>query len=162
LEKALTLLNALLPVLSGIGGAFIGGYFTRKSQHDLLSREIAREDSRERRKELRETLDIYSKVLEIDGEILFTVHIGGSFTEFEINKYQEKIRPVLYEKFYLIHNDVAKILSSMDNLIQECNFNVRITRDEHIILCKEYWKLTNVINEHMQEFRNGMQNSSPE
>jgi hypothetical protein len=161
MEKVLTVLNALLPVLSGIGGAFIGGYFTRKSQHDLLSREIAREDTREMRKELRETLDIYSKVLEIDGEILFTVLIGGSHTEFEIDKYQEKIRPVLYGKFYLIHNDVAKIVSSMDSLIQECNFNEEITSYEHKVLCQEYWKLIRIINEHMQKFRNDMPNSSP-
>jgi hypothetical protein len=154
LKDILAFLNALLPVLSGIGGAFIGGYFTRKSQQDLLNKEIAREENKEKRKEARETLQLYNQILKIDGEEALVIHIGGPLDEFNIKIYQEKIRPIIYEKFHLIHKDVAAIIREIDHIIAKCNYMEEITDDDHILLSSYYSKLMIEIQSHIESYRN--------
>lgn len=154
MKDILAFLNALLPVLSGLGGAYIGGYFTRKSQHDLLTIEIAREESKEKRKEAIETLLIYNQIIKIDGEDLLVTFVGGSQVEFEINIYQDKIRPMIYEKFHLIHKDVADVIKQIDDTIQFCNFHEEITYEEHRGLADDYNKLIRIIQNHIENYRN--------
>jgi len=154
MKDVLAFLKELIPVLSGLGGAFIGGYFTRKSQHDLLSKEIAREQNKEKRKEEIETLLVYNQIIKIDGEKLLVSHIGGSYNEFDINTYQDLIRPVIYEKFHLIHSDVAKVVKELDDAIQWGTYHEDASMEDHNGLCEDYFYLIKLIHNHIENYRN--------
>jgi len=153
MENIINLIKDALPMLGALGGAFIGGYFTKKSQHDLFNKEIARDREIEIRKEERETLEIYNEVLKIDGENLLVTYIGGSFVEFDIHIYQTKIRPIIYLKFHLIHKDVADVIRALDYKIASCNFYEEINADEQSYLVKHYNELIDSMQRHVANYR---------
>lgn len=142
-------LTILITAVSGIGGAFIGAYFTRKSQLDLL----IREENKEKRQVQKEALEIYNRVLKVDGESIVTIPVGGPIVEFDLKIYQDEIRPILFEKYHLIHDDVAKIVSEIDAIVQQCNFNEEITKEDHDDLCHKYYSLIDNIKKHIYDFR---------
>ncbi|WP_053215725.1 hypothetical protein [Niallia circulans] len=154
MKDAIDILSIILPVISALGGAYLGGFFTRRVQNDSLRFTIEREEFKERKNEINETLLIYNKLLEIDGSHLMITHIGGSQIEFEINTYLEKIRPHIYEKFHLIHKDVAELIKEIDKAIQYCNFNEEITWAEHEGIAKNYYKLIEKVEQHIENYRN--------
>lgn len=154
MKDFLYVLNIILPVITGLGGAFIGGYFTRKSQNDLLDKEIAREEIREKRNEVNKTMNVYNQIIKIDGEKLLVVHVGGPHVEFEIKLYQEFIRPLIYDNFHIIHKDVADLIKSLDDTIQFCSFNEELTWDDNKGLANEYYKLIKIIQKHIEDYRN--------
>jgi hypothetical protein len=154
MKDFLAILNVLLPVVSGLGGAYIGGYFTRKSQLELIAKEMSRDENKQKRSEKIETLIVYNNIMKIDGEEILITHVGGSFNEFDINSYQEKIRPIIYEKFHLIHSDVASYVKKIDDTIARCNYQQDATSHDHNILCDEYASLTYLIEKHIENYRN--------
>lgn len=54
MDNWIQLISDAFPILGALGGAFIGGYFTSKSQKDVISIEIEREKERERNQEMKE------------------------------------------------------------------------------------------------------------
>jgi hypothetical protein len=64
-------------------------------------------------------LKTYNKVLEMEGKTSLVSCLAGSYVEFDINAYKEKIRPILYQDFHVLHQDVAEIVGSIDRDIQQ-------------------------------------------
>ncbi|MEK4201158.1 hypothetical protein [Cytobacillus sp. FSL K6-0265] len=152
-EFILSILNIILPVVTGLGGAFIGGYFTRKGQMDLLDKEILREEMKEKRRDAIDRMRAYNHVMNIDGEKLLVEYIGGSQVEFDIKTYQNEIRPIIYENFHLINRDIAELILKIDNRYQECAFNEEISWEDHKLLADDYFKIIRLIKVHTEEYR---------
>ncbi|MDO6657454.1 hypothetical protein [Anaerobacillus sp. 1_MG-2023] len=153
METLLKIITDTLPMIGALGGAFIGGFISKKSQHDLFKKELNKDRENERRKERRETLELYNEVLKIDGEQLLVTHLGGHYIEFDIDIYKDKVRPVLYLKYHLIDKDIATCIREIDHKIAECNFREEITNEEKDDLAHKYNKLIDSIHQHIEKYR---------
>ncbi|WP_186578038.1 hypothetical protein [Aquibacillus kalidii] len=145
--------TVLIPVLGVLGGAYIGGYLSNKSQQESIKQNAEIENLRQRKHEIIQTLEVYNSVLKIDGESLLVTPAGGTFVDFETELYQEGIRPLLYEKFHLIHSDVADIVRKMDQRIADCMFNEETEDTDHDYLIKQYVDLIHRIQNHLKDYR---------
>ncbi|GAA0343763.1 hypothetical protein GCM10008931_38780 [Oceanobacillus oncorhynchi subsp. oncorhynchi] len=146
-------INGAWPVIGALGGAFIGAYFTNKNQKYSLERQKEIDDTKEKREKLEERYSIYNIFLKVDGENYLVTHSGGPYNEFGVEDYQEEIRPILYSKFHLLHQDVADIVLRIDNKIAECSYYEEITKDQYNYLCDMYFDLRHKISAHMDEGR---------
>lgn len=98
-------------------------------------------------------MEVYNKVLKVDGEHLMIIHVGGGYTEMKIDVFQEEIRPLLYDKLHLINSNVSKLLKVIDYKIAECKFNEEVETHDEVFLAKSYSDLIKSIREHIDEFR---------
>ncbi|TDT83149.1 hypothetical protein DEU41_0590 [Bacillus sp. AG1163] len=130
----------------------------KKIQKDLLEQQLIRDEIKEKRNELKETLEIYNQVLKLNGEFTMVIQVGGPVIEFNLDTYQKEIRPIIYEKYHLLHDDVAKIVSQIDDLIKMCEFYEEVTRDDHRDFCEKYSKLISNIMKNIYDFRKGVSN----
>lgn len=153
MENWMELLSVLIPVLGVLGGAYIGGHYTNRTQKVTLLTEEELNRKKQRNNQMLETLKTYNSVLKIDGEHLLVMHVGGGNNEFDIEFYQEYIRSSLYGKFHMIHDDVAITVREIDNMIAECSYNEEINRDEYNVICSLYFQLINQIETHLNNFR---------
>lgn len=153
MEEVLKIVDSLIPVVAALGGAFVGGYFTRKNQKELYDRQIDIEKKKEEKEAIKETLLVYNKILKVDGEQMVIIHIGGPNYEFEIDIYREKVRPILYERYHILHSNVAKLVRSIDMLIQKSARNEEVEDEDNALLMRNYSKMINHIIEHIYEFR---------
>ncbi|MFD1018288.1 hypothetical protein [Thalassobacillus hwangdonensis] len=153
MDTVMQLLTDFIPVIAALGGAMVGGYFSRKSQNDAIQLQIERDKEIAKKQEMNELMSIYNDILRINGEKIMVAHVGGGHTELDIKLYEQAIRPLVYEKFHLIHENVAKIVEKIDRKLAECNFHEEITPENHQFLATAYWDLINKINEHLAEYR---------
>ncbi|EMY5504755.1 hypothetical protein V8T57_001137 [Bacillus wiedmannii] len=134
-------------------GALGGVYWTQKGNKNILEQQVTRDKIKEKRNDLIETLEIYSRVLKADGENVIIIKDGGPFLDFDLDAYQNEIRPILYEKYYLLNDDVAKIIAGMDGCIKKCNYNHGMEREDHDYFNRNYYQLINNIRQHVYNFR---------
>lgn len=146
-------ITPIFTVLGTIGGAFIGGYFTSKSQKSILSEKIQWDKEKEKRNQAKETLAVYNKVLEIDGITQIIEHNGGHRMEFLEEDYNIHIRPVLFEKYHQLHENVAGGVDRIDRSLSFYNFHEEITKEEEERLAKEYFDLIQCIKSHLENHR---------
>lgn len=144
---------AILIPIGTLGGAFIGGYLTSKSQKYNISKQIEWDQDKERRSQIKETLEVYNEVLKIDGTIQVVDHNNGNYLEINIVEYSDYIRPLLYKKFHQLHQDVAHAIEGMDNDIERYNFNEEITDDEQEELASDYLELIQMLKSHLKSYR---------
>lgn len=142
-----------LPVIGTLGGAFIGSYYTSRSQHKLLKEQIKVERAKELENKEIETLKVYNEILKIDGQTLMVTRLGGPYNEFDVNDYQKEIRPVVYNSFHLLHHDVVNTIRNMDSQISEANYNEEITSLDSDWLATEYFRLIEQIERHIENYR---------
>lgn len=148
------LLKMLIPAGAGIVGTVLGGFLTQRTQKSLLNKQLEREEFKEKTVEKKETLEIYNRILKIDGEHLLIVNVGKPNLEFDLNVYKEKIRPVIYEKYHLLNKDIASIVAGMDEVIKMCNYYNEITDKDHDSLNRYYLDLIKKIKDQIVKFRN--------
>ncbi|PED28165.1 hypothetical protein CON34_02490 [Bacillus thuringiensis] len=127
----------------------------KKVQKDLLEIQMERDEMKERRKELIETLEVYNRILKVNGESNVIIDNGGAPEEFNFNVYQKEVRPILYEKYHLLHDEVAKIVTDMDSVIGYIYFSGGDNRTEHMNLSNKYNKLIENIEQKIRDFRKG-------
>lgn len=129
----------------------------RKVQKDLLELQIKRDEMKEKRNDLKETLEIYNRILKIDGESIVIIDNGGAPEEFDFNVYQKEVRPILYEKYHLLHEEVAERVALMDQVIKNCNFFQEVEREDHMELCGNYNRLIRIMRRSIYSFRKEVQ-----
>ncbi|MGG3042604.1 hypothetical protein ABEO76_05260 [Bacillus anthracis] len=126
----------------------------KKVQKDLLELQIKRDEMKEKRNELKETLEVYNQVLKINGENAVIDYDNNGFSKLDLKVYQQKIRPILYEKYHLLHDEVAKIVADMDSIIGHMYFGGE-GHTEHMNLSDKYNKLIESIEQKIRDFRKG-------
>lgn len=142
-----------ITLVGALGGAFIGGYLTSKSQKYNISRQIEWDKIKDQKQQLKEALEIYNKILEIDGSKYVVEHNGGNYLEINLEEYTRYVRPLLYEKFHQLHQDVADKVSSIDYQIELCNFAEELTDEDSERLAEMYLDLIVMIKLHLQNYR---------
>ncbi|PGS28388.1 hypothetical protein COC59_05175 [Bacillus cereus] len=137
-----------------LAGALGGVLWTQRGNRKLLELQIKRDEMKEKRNELKETLEVYNQVLKINGENAVIDYDNNGFSKLDLNVYQQKIRPILYEKYHLLHDEVAKMVTDMDSIIGHMYFGGE-DRTEHMNLSDKYNKLIENIKQKIRDFRKG-------
>lgn len=136
-------------------GALGGVYWTQKGNKNMLEQQIIRDEIKEKRNELKETLEVYNKILKIHGENSVVIDVADEPEEFDFNVYQKEVRPVLYEKYHLLHDEVAEAVANIDLTIKTCNFFEEVQLIDHVSLCNDYNMLIRNIKQKIYNFRKG-------
>ncbi|MGH0685828.1 hypothetical protein [Bacillus mycoides] len=129
----------------------------KKVQKDLLELQIKREEMKEKRNDLKETLEIYNRILKVNGEstVIIDHGNGGALDEFDFNIYQKEVRPILYEKYHLLHDEVAMQVNGIDEIIRKCQFFEEVERIDHVQSCEKYSRIIRTIKQNIYNFRKG-------
>ncbi|WP_052759394.1 hypothetical protein [Paenibacillus sp. DMB20] len=61
--------------------------------------------------------------------------------EFDFNNYHEKVRPLLFEEYHLLDQDIKDIVREIDGIIAFCNFYEEVQKEHNEKLMKLYFKL---------------------
>ncbi|MEK4780271.1 hypothetical protein NST86_28800 [Bacillus sp. FSL L8-0199] len=125
----------------------------KKVQKDLLELQIKRDEMKEKRNDLKETLEIYNRILKVNGENNVIIDNGGAPEEFDFTVYQKEVRPILYEKYHLLHDEVAMLVAGIDEAIRRCEFFEEAERSDHVELCEKYYRLIRTIKQNIFNFR---------
>lgn len=155
IKELIQALSPILTVVSTLTAVWLTQKWNRQTQNDLLEQQLMRDEIKEKRNEIKETLEVYNQVLKLDGEFTMITYIGGPIVEFDLDKYQKEIRPIIYEKYHLLHDNVAEIVTRIDDHIKRCSYYEDTTRDDHTEFCDEYTMLISNIMVHIHEFRKG-------
>lgn len=136
--------TGILPLL----GVVVGGFATYFTQNATIKRQLNREREKEIHQMKIELLDVYNKVLKTDGENQM-IDSG----EFTIDVYTQKMRPILYSKFHLLHVEIAGRVRIIDSIIEKEEGYVGIEQSSHEDLMKHYAGLLESIDSRIQYYR---------
>ncbi|MGD6835484.1 hypothetical protein ACQCVL_02670 [Bacillus thuringiensis] len=153
LKEFIQAIGPVLTVISTLAAVWLTQRGNRKTQKNLLEQQIIRDEIKERRNELKETLEVYNKILKVDGENAVVIDEDGKLKEFDFNIYQKEVRPILYEKYHLLHDEVAKIVTCIDHDIKRCQFFGEVEDRDHYGFCKDYDDLIKNIRKNIYDFR---------
>lgn len=117
----------LITPVATIIGLLIGSFSTYITQSKIKEKELKREQEKDKQIAITGCLEVYNEILKLDGEINLISNYGEENYIFQIGTYNEKLRPILYSKFHLLHKNVAEKVRSLD----------KIKKDEHRIENKE-------------------------
>lgn len=141
--------TGLLPLL----GVLVGGLVTYITQNSAINKKNMQEKEKEILAKKIELLEVYNIILKLDGENQMQEHVGGSLIEFNIIVFKDKMRPVLYSKYHLLHNDIADILRRMDSILTLGMFMNEYQIEHHDQLTDLYNNLLNNIEQHINRYR---------
>lgn len=153
MKEFMPLFASITTAVATLGAVYLTQLWSRKTQKDLLEQQVIRDEKKEKRDELKETLEVYNKILKIHGENSVVIDVADRLAEFDFNVYQKEIRPILYEKYHLLHEEVAERVALMDQVIKNCNFFKEVEREDHIELCGNYNRLIRIMRQHIYNFR---------
>lgn len=153
LKEFIQAIGPVLTVISTLAAVWLTQKGNRTTQKNLLEQQIIRDEIKEKRNELKETLEVYNKILKVDGENTVVINEDGKLEEFDFDIYQKEVRPILYEKYHLLHDEVAERVALMDQVIKSCNFFQEVERGDHMELCGNYNKLIRIIRLNIYNFR---------
>ncbi|AAP09543.1 hypothetical protein [Bacillus cereus] len=153
LKEFIQAIGPVFTVLSTLAAVWLTQKGNRTTQKNLLEQQIIRDEIKEKRNELKETLEVYNKILKVDGESTVVIDEDGKLREFDFNIYQEEVRPILYEKYHLLHDEVAKIVACIDLDIKRCKLFGEAEDSDHYGLCKDYDNLIRNIRKNIYDFR---------
>ncbi|WP_064467896.1 hypothetical protein [Lederbergia galactosidilytica] len=156
MEVTLELIKYILPVVSAIGGIWVGGTLNLKTQKTIFKMQHTIEIDKIKKENLFSVHEIYNRVLERNGSKMMGVPIGGFRLEFNIEFYTREIRPILYEKYHLLHRDVADGVLEIDKFIEKCKLEEEIDSKSQEYLVSSYYKLIDNILIHQHSLRIGL------
>jgi|SRR5699024_3224374 len=114
-----TLLTVFASIVSGWGGAFIAGYFSRKASTDAIDKEREIRKDETRKKSEKNLIKLYTYLIKIDyGKEVFSMNSGG-FSELDMDIYNNHIRDAIYEKYHLVHESVIKHFNKIEKTNQK-------------------------------------------
>lgn len=153
LKEFIQAIGPVLTVISTLAAVWLTQKGNRTTQKNLLEQQIIRDEIKEKRNELKETLEVYNKILKVDGENTVVINEDGKLEEFDFDIYQKEVRPILYEKYHLLHDEVAERVALMDQVIKSCNFFQEVESEDHMELCGNYNKLIRIMRLNIYNFR---------
>lgn len=157
MEKYIPVISALttgvITAVSTITAVVLTQKGNKKIQMALLDQQLIRDEKKEKRNELKEILSTYSQVLRINREKELHIKVEGTNMDFDLNFYKSEIRPILFEKYYVLHDDIALSVKRIDDVIKKCNYTQKVERDDHILLNHNYSVLVTNMRQHIYNFR---------
>ncbi len=146
------IMQAIGPALTVVS-TLAAVWLTQRGNRKTLKQQIIRDEKKEKREELKETLEVYNKILKINGENAVVTDVADKLEEFDINIYKKEVRPILYEKYHLLHDEVAMIVMLIDEDIKRCTFWGEFERIDHVGLCERYNDLIRKVRWNIHNFR---------
>ncbi|PHB34493.1 hypothetical protein COE86_17640 [Bacillus toyonensis] len=153
MKDFIPLFSSITTAVATLGAVYLTQLWSRKTQKDLFEQQVIRDEKKEKRNELKETLEVYNKILKIHGENSVVIDVADKLEEFDFNVYQKEVRPILYEKYHLLQEEVAERVALMDQVIKNCNFFQEVEREDHIELCGNYNRLIRIMRQNIYNFR---------
>ncbi|EOO66481.1 phage protein [Bacillus cereus VD196] len=153
MKEFMPLFASITTAVATLGAVYLTQLWSRKTQKDLSEQQVIRDEKKEKRNELIETLEIYNKILKIHGENSVVIDVADKPEEFDFNVYQKEVRPILYEKYHLLHEEIAERVALMDQIIKSCNFFQEVEREDHTELCSNYNRLIRIMRKNIYDFR---------
>lgn len=153
MKDFIPLFSSITTAVATLGAVYLTQLWSRKTQKDLSEQQVIRDEKKEKRNELKETLEIYNKILKIHGENSVVIDVADKPEEFDFNVYQKEVRPILYEKYHLLHEEIAERVALMDQVIKSCNFFREVEREDHTELCINYNRLIRIMRKNIYDFR---------
>lgn len=153
MKDFIPLFSSITTAVATLGAVYLTQLWSRKTQKDLFEQQVIRDETKEKRNELKETLEVYNKILKIHGENSVVIDVADKLEEFDFNVYQKEVRPILYEKYHLLQEEVAERVALMDQVIKNCNFFQEVEREDHIELCGNYNRLIRIMRQNIYNFR---------
>ncbi|MBY7111385.1 hypothetical protein ILT06_10730 [Bacillus sp. 17RED48] len=153
MKDFIPLFSSITTAVATLGAVYFTQLWSRKTQKDLFEQQVIRDEKKEKRNELKETLEVYNKILKIHGENSVVIDVADKLEEFDFNVYQKEVRPILYEKYHLLQEEVAERVALMDQVIKNCNFFQEVEREDHIELCGNYNRLIRIMRQNIYNFR---------
>ncbi|MED4159617.1 hypothetical protein P5F80_10685 [Shouchella clausii] len=103
----------VIPVISALGGAFIGSFISGQNQKSLFIEQQKKENK------LR-TLGACNAFLDVAGTKVLTSEIIGPdpYLYFDSKTYEDTVRPVLFKHLHNYPKSVTKIVYSIDSDLQ--------------------------------------------
>lgn len=114
-SEYVTLLTVFVSLLSVLGGAFITGYFSRKASIDAIDREHKLSLEKRKESERLELLNLYVSIIKLDYEKNPVEHGFNGEANFDYNFFDDEMRPKIYDKYYLIHENVIIHFNQIEN-----------------------------------------------
>lgn len=114
-SEYVTLLTITVSLLSGWGGALISGYFSRKASTDAIDKEHKLEMEKRNETERIELLNLYVAIIKLDYEKNPVDYGFNGEAKFDNNFFHDEIRPRIYDKYYLIHENVIIHFNDIEN-----------------------------------------------
>ena len=143
----------VLPAITALTGVIIGGVLTYFTQLLLFQKQIKREKERQKEEVQIETMNIYSKFLDVRANLQLIERVNSNVTELNIEAYEKYIRPIFMEKIYLLHFDVSQKILSINKQLEISGYNEEITEEEKKWIFKEYMELEYLIFSHLNNYR---------
>ncbi len=140
--------NFSLPLV----GVIVGGVATYLTQRNMLNKQLNREIEQEKKQENIERLKIYGEILERSGGTEIGGYDAGRYT-FELGTYRREFRPLLFQKFYMLDQQIADLIRQMDSVIFEVNMNGSLENDANDYLLRSYGKIIEHMENYLKEYR---------
>jgi len=151
-------MDELLKAIPSLLGVLIGGLLTFLIQQNSLKKQQEWErnkiivDNYER--ETTSKLEIYNKILNLDStKIIYeTTHQTGE-TRLIVNNYNEFIRPLLFQSYHLLDEEVANEVDTIEEIFERQFVMEEEDPDDKNTLCKSYLNIISVIRKQFKVFR---------
>src|SRR5690625_2679327 len=114
-SEYVTLLTITISLLSGWGGALISGHFSRKASTDAIDQEHKLEMEKRKESESIQLLNLYVAIIKLDYEKNPVDYGFNGEAKFDNNLFHDEIRPKIYEKYYLVHENVIIYFNQIEN-----------------------------------------------
>ncbi|MGE7952171.1 hypothetical protein [Lysinibacillus xylanilyticus] len=142
---------SIMVPIGTISGAILGAFISSKTQKNVISKQIEWDKVKMRNLQVNETMEVYNKVIEMDGSIFVIEHRNR--LAIDLDEYTKKVRPLLFEKFHQLHQDIADKVTLMDDIIEICNFEEELSDDNSESLAQIYLDIISAIKLHLEEYR---------
>lgn len=139
-------------VISGLGTAFLTGYFATYNQKKTFQRQKELDEEKEKQSFKLEKIRFYNKILKLNGEIHVLEHAGGGHFDFSQNEYS-KMREHFFEYLHLMDNDIRKVVLEIDSKLELCIFNEEITPEDADFLTVKYTFIMTKVEDYISKFK---------
>lgn len=145
--------SAILATISSLTGVLLGFISTWYTQKKSFDRQMKWEQEKNERDKLEKLVSIYNKVLEIDGIKEVVDYNQGRFAEIQTDVYMNEVRKILFEKFHLLHPDIAKSVQVIDYEIKKWSVLEDAEDEEINYVTKEYLDMIKKIKDYVESLR---------
>ncbi|WP_152976433.1 hypothetical protein [Alkalihalophilus marmarensis] len=149
------LIKDFLPVFSALIGIYLGSYLTSKNQRNLFKQQVLWEERKEYKIKEENKLAAYNKILLLNREHPVIDHDiqHGSPILFDVDNYEKYMRPILYDNYHFIDQDVLNCLENIEGSLKIYEYNQEITGEEHFDLCSGFNELLKRVKDHIKLYR---------
>ncbi|MED3526642.1 hypothetical protein CN922_27280 [Bacillus cereus] len=132
--------------------ALAGVWLTQRGNKKVLDQQLIRDEKKYRRDEQKEVLEMYNRVIKLNGEYMMHNDVGGPILKFNTKAYNDHFRPVIYEKYHLLDKSMLLIVAEMDERIKMCTYRGDFSDEDNLWLNANYNNLIKTMRKKIASF----------